>query len=624
VPDLGAEADLPRAAVAAGEGLRGAVAFPFRGGGDVLGVVECASVRVQRPDEALLARLTALGTEIGQLVESQRAQEEHRALLTREQTARIQAEALARIGRQLVQSLEPTVVGQQVVDTVCQLLEGWVAVLYAAEPGSDDLVAVARAGPAAARLGDDYRMPAGAGLVGLAVRERRPVVTADLHADPRIWYPPEERARIERAGHRAACAIPLVVKGEVIGALGIGQGPGRVLDEGEVALAGTFADLAALALDNARSFVEEQRLRADAERASRAKDEFLAMLGHELRNPLAAISSAVQVMAAGGPEPGVERAREIIERQAGHLARLVDDLLDVARVTSGRVQLQRAVVDLGRLVEQCVAALSADRRGGPAVEVQAASVPVDADPTRLEQVVTNLLDNAVKYTGPEGRVRVSVAREGETAVLRVVDSGVGIAPDLLPRVFDLFVQADRSLERTRGGLGLGLALVRRLVDLHGGQVEARSAGPGRGSEFVVRLPVAAAAPAPPPGGAPRPRAGRRVLVVEDHEDARESLRLLLAATGHTVEVAASGPEGLERLRAWRPEVALVDVGLPGLDGYQLARAVRTDPSLGPVRLVAVTGYGQPEDRHRAVEAGFDAHLVKPVLLDALQRVLALP
>jgi CheY-like chemotaxis protein/two-component sensor histidine kinase len=316
--------------------------------------------------------------------------------------------------------------------------------------------------------------------------------------------------------------------------------------------------------------------------------------------------------------------REIITRQVRHLARLVDDLLDVARVTSGRVELQNQVVDLGALVERYAMSLApSDSATHRELEVSTVSAAVEGDPARLEQIVTNLVDNALKYTPPGGHVWVSVTRTVEQAVLRVRDDGVGIPADVLPRIFDLFVQADRSLDRSRGGLGLGLTLVKQLVSLHGGRVSAHSEGPQKGSEFVVELPLAATplspVAEPVPSVDPRPR---RVLIVEDHEDARESLRLLLATEGHCVMTAKDGAEGLDRLRQWRPDVALVDVGLPGLDGYAVARATRADPETRDVFLVALTGYGLAADRQRVSEAGFALHLVKPVSREALRELMA--
>jgi signal transduction histidine kinase/CheY-like chemotaxis protein len=453
------------------------------------------------------------------------------------------------------------------------------------------------------------------------MRERCPVVSSDLLADERIHYASPELADIQGTGHRAGCALPLIANGEVIGALGIGAEAERVFDGRELALAETFADLAAVALQNARSFAREQASRHEAETANRAKDEFLAMLGHELRNPLGAVVSAVRLLDLIAPDEKTTQPREIMARQVGHLTRLVDDLLDVGRLTSGRLELQRTVLDLGALVEQSVAAFS-ERARGHEVRVTTTSIWVDGDSARLQQIATNLLDNAVKYTPAGGAIEVEVRGEDDRAVLRVRDSGIGIEPDLLPRIFDLFTQGERSLDRSRGGLGLGLAVVQRLVTLHGGHVSVASGGRNQGSEFVVWLPMAEAssAPAPTVEPVPAPRT-YRVLVVEDHEDAREGLRVLLGLEGHTVQVAADGIEGLKLLRAWRPDVALVDVGLPGLDGYAFARAVHAEPEIREIPLVAVTGYGQPEDRRRTAEAGFRAHLVKPVYQDVLLSTL---
>ena len=336
------------------EGLHSAFAFPIRVRERVLGVMEFFSVELQGPDDALLARMTALGSQMGQFIERRRAEDERALLLVREQEARIQAQALARVGRDLAQSLQPDVVGQRIVERVCVLLRARVAVLYAVDAESGDLLAVARAGKAAPRLGQDYRLTHGAGLVGLAIRECRQVASDDVLGDSRIWYSPDERARIERSGHRAACALPLLAKGNVIGALGIGGEAGRIFDERAIGLAEVFGDLAALALDNARNFASEQLARAEAEAANRAKDEFLAMLSHELRNPLGAIASATSVLNLTQPDDQSAQLREIIVRQVAHLTRLVDDLLDVARLTSGRLELQRRVVDFGKLVDHCV------------------------------------------------------------------------------------------------------------------------------------------------------------------------------------------------------------------------------------------------------------------------------
>ncbi len=376
-----------------------------------------------------------------------------------------------------------------------------------------------------------------------------------------------------------------------------------------------------------RKQLETQRetRRAEVETMARAKDEFLAMLGHELRNPLGTITNALGALDRLVADDELRRLTAIIGRQTGHLSRLVDDLLDVARVTSGKIELRPETLDLRALAARCLEALAqAGRTGAHHVVLAGEPVHVHADPARVEQVISNLLDNALKYTPPGGRVGVTVDREGHDAVVRVQDTGEGIRPDLLGRVFDLFVQQPQALDRARGGLGLGLTLVRRLVELHGGSVAVASAGPGRGSEFTVRLPAVdgagvrdgtGAAP-----GAPS-RRQRRVLIVEDNADARESLRLLLELAGHEVEAVGDAPDGLAKVQTFRPHVALIDVGLPGIDGYALARRIRDVPAGRTMRLVALTGYGQAEDRRRAHEAGFDLHVTKPVEPDRLEDLL---
>jgi PAS domain S-box-containing protein len=368
---------------------------------------------------------------------------------------------------------------------------------------------------------------------------------------------------------------------------------------------------------------ERERARDLAEEASRVKDEFFAMLGHELRNPLGAITSALHVIDTGGP--GDERsaqARDIVARQVRHLVRLVDDLLDVTRLTTGKITLGRRPVDLAAVARRVVGALAATSPTRRLHCEASGAVWIEADETRLEQILSNLLGNAVKFTPAGGRVTVAVAARDGEAVLQVEDTGAGISPDLLPRIFDLFVQGQTGLHRPAPGLGIGLTLVKRLVDLHGGRIEAASEGPGRGSVFTVRFPLRqaprdAAAATARPGGA---RVRRRVLIVEDNDDAREMLRHLLEQTGHEVHEAADGLVGLDRALALRPDVVVIDIGLPGLDGYEVARRVRA-AGHADVLLVAVTGYGQSGDRQRSGEAGFDAHLTKPLDPLALESLL---
>ncbi len=360
----------------------------------------------------------------------------------------------------------------------------------------------------------------------------------------------------------------------------------------------------------------EQAGRVAAETANRAKDEFLAMLGHELRNPLSAISNAASLLEHPSlDEPSRRVARDIIGRQIDHLTRLTDDLLDAGRAVMGKIVLQRGPLDLAAVTRQALGTLRASGRTAKHTMAESlAPAWVDADPMRLDQIISNLVSNAAKYSPAGSAIRVSVAREGSEAVLRVADSGIGIPADLASRVFDLFVQGDRELDRSLGGLGIGLTLVRRLAELHGGIATAASAGEGLGSEFTVRLPlIAEPAALVEPLTATAPSRGRDILLIEDNEDARESLQMLLSMAGHRVAVEADGEAGLATALRERPEILLVDVGLPKLDGYEVARRVRADP--GWVRrptLIAITGYGLPEDRLKALAAGFDEHMPKPV------------
>jgi PAS domain S-box-containing protein len=383
--------------------------------------------------------------------------------------------------------------------------------------------------------------------------------------------------------------------------------------EGEPAVLSVSVDI------TERKQLETQReaRREEAENLTKAKDEFLAILSHELRNPLGAITNALGVMDRLATSQDLRKAAGIIARQATRLTRLVDDLLDVARVTSGKIVLRLEPVDLLELAERCASALrEAGRARDHRLEVDGESVLVHGDLARLEQVINNLLDNALKYTASGGEILLTTERVGSDAVLRVRDTGEGIRSELGARVFDLFVQEPQALDRSRGGLGLGLALVKQLVELHGGSVSMASGGRGHGSEFVVRLPASAVRAASAPPEAPAPGAAqnrrRRVLVVEDNADAREGLRLLLTYAGHEVETSEDASSGLDKLKSFRPEVALIDIGLPGVDGYALARMARQTPEAKATYLVALTGYGQAEDRQKALAAGFDTHMTKPV------------
>ena len=379
--------------------------------------------------------------------------------------------------------------------------------------------------------------------------------------------------------------------------------------------------------DRKRHEAEMQNARRTAEAANRAKDEFIAMLGHELRNPLSAIAGAVAVLQrVGAKDEPASSARSVIERQAQHLARLMDDLLDVGRVMTGKIVLDRRAIDLLEVAERVVTTIRATGRAGRhRLSVAGTPAWLDGDVTRLEQVVTNLVTNALKYTPTDGTISVLVGEEGDESVLRVADTGHGIAPALLPQIFDLFVQGEQAPERAQGGLGIGLTLVRRLVELHGGRVEATSPGVGKGSIFTIALPRLQTPPAPAPPPRRRTILPQRTLIVEDNDDAREMLRTLLELDGHTVHVAANGIAGLAAALEHRPDVAVVDIGLPEMDGYEVARKLRASETLKTIKLIALTGYGQADDARRAYEAGFDLHVVKPVdperLADAVASVV---
>jgi CheY-like chemotaxis protein len=350
------------------------------------------------------------------------------------------------------------------------------------------------------------------------------------------------------------------------------------------------------------------------------------MLGHELRNPLSPILTALQLMKLrnGG---ALERERTVIERQVTHLTRLVDDLLDVSRIARGKVELKLEVVELAEIVMRAVEVASPlleSRSQTLVMDVARSGLPVQADPARLAQVVSNLLTNAAKYTPPSGRVTIATEREGADVVLRVQDTGIGIAPDVLPRIFDLFVQGGQSLDRAQGGLGLGLTIVKSLVERHGGSVSVHSEGPNLGSEFVVTLPLALEAsrqvdvPIAGRSARARFRVAPRILIVDDNHDAAEMLAEVLRARGYETRIAHDGPEALRVATAFKPEAAFLDIGLPVMDGYELASRLRELPGLSTVRLIAVTGYGQESDRRRTEAAGFEHHMVKPVDLEVLE------
>jgi signal transduction histidine kinase/DNA-binding response OmpR family regulator len=417
---------------------------------------------------------------------------------------------------------------------------------------------------------------------------------------------------------------PLIARDVPLGALICGlQGARRRFEPADIALIENLASRAATAIDNAQLY---QTIRE----GERRKDEFLAMLGHELRNPLAAISNAGELTKLLSPdEPTFHESLEIIRQQASLMKRLVDDLLDVSRITSGRVQLQKSIVNAGETLARVAESngpLFTSRGHKLHLSIPQSPVLIKADPCRLEQILSNLLVNAAKYTDPGGEIWFGVARDGNEVVFRVRDTGIGIGPDLLPNVFDLFAQANRSLHRAEGGLGIGLTIVRGLTELHGGRVSANSEGFGRGAEFVIHLPAVLdlrVDKVNDRGGVPdighsHPR---RILVVEDQPALSRVTVALLQKLGHEVRSASDGPEALMAVKEYNPEVVLLDIGLPGMDGYEVARCLRSEMGESAPLLVAMTGYGQHEVNRHACRVEFDHHLVKPADMGVLRELL---
>ncbi len=462
------------------------------------------------------------------------------------------------------------------------------------------------------------RLEFGQAVCGTVAALRRPLAVAFIQQsdDPKVQ-------RVKSFGIRAYACNPLLADDRLLGTLSFASRTRDQFDADELEFLQTIARYVAAVYERLR-LVEQLR------QTDRQKDEFLAMLAHELRNPLAAIRNCLQIMRlAGDDRAAVDQARGVMERQLPQLVRLIDDLMDVNRISRNKLRLHKERVELAALLGHAVETsrpLVEARRHELTVTLPTEPVFVDADASRLEQVFSNLLTNAAKYTEPGGHVSVRAERQGSDAVVTVTDDGVGIPPEDLPHVFELFAQVDRSLDRSQGGLGLGLAIVRRLVELHGGSVEAHSDGPDRGSTFVVRLPVASAPGRHPPrpadheAGAAAARC--KVLVVDDNEDSAGSLGMILRIMGHDVYTARDGLEAVDMTESHRPHVVLLDIGLPKLNGYDAASRIREQSWGKDVRLVALTGWAQEDDRRRAQDAGFDHHIAKPVEPAMLESLLA--
>jgi signal transduction histidine kinase/CheY-like chemotaxis protein len=464
--------------------------------------------------------------------------------------------------------------------------------------------------------------------IAVAVRTETPV-WIDNRADYTVSHP-ESSERTRSVGEFSCACVPLVVEGRSIGAILFGFPRSREFAAGERTFLVTIASQCANAMELRRLYAAEgaarrqaESARAEAEAANRAKDEFLAMLGHELRNPLAPIVAALSLtkLRANGGELGLEHG--IVERQVRHLVRLVDDLLDVSRIARGALQLHRAPVDLADVLTDAVEEVSPlilERRHLLTIDVPTGIV-VDADAQRLLQVLANLLTNAAKYTPRRGRIAIVASAEAELVRITVRDNGIGLTPELLSNMFDMFVQGTRRSDRSGGGLGLGLAIVKNLVERHGGKVAAASDGPGCGTELTVWWPLSAER-VRASTRAPIPTDDRalRVLVVDDNVDAATTLGELLSALGHRPTVMFDAPSAIASAQAEAPELALVDIGLPRIDGYELARRLRALPGLAVLPIIAITGYGGPCDLDRTRREGFADHLVKPVGLDDLREL----
>jgi signal transduction histidine kinase len=456
----------------------------------------------------------------------------------------------------------------------------------------------------------------GQAVCGTVAQLQRPIVATHIQQsdDPKTQL-------VKGFGIRAYACNPLVIDAQLLGTLSFASRTKDTFSAEEIAVFETISHYVTLAYERIR-LVEKLK------DTDRRKDEFLATLAHELRNPLAPVRNSVAVIRHSSTDSGmIERATAIMDRQLSHMVRLIDDLLDVARITTGKLELRKARVELSTLLMNAVEANRPliDQMGHELKLALPPPIQLHADPVRLTQVISNLLNNAAKYTDKGGRIVVAAIRQGDEAVVTVTDSGVGIPVDMQRRIFDTFAQVDRSLTRSQGGLGLGLTLVKQLIELHGGTVSVHSDGPGTGSEFTIRLPIAqpeSAVDAPATLSGTRDYVTLKVLIVDDNLDAAESLATILRFQGNEVTSASDGHDALRIAESIRPDVIILDIGLPGLDGYEVARRIRSQPWGAAMLLVAVSGWGQPEDKRRSVEAGLSFHLTKPVNPVDIEQLLA--
>jgi signal transduction histidine kinase/CheY-like chemotaxis protein len=583
---------------------------------------------VTRNGQGEAIRMVGAASDVSERVELLAAERSARQAA---ESARHRLELLARAGAELSGSLDPQDTLRAIARSLVPDIADWCRIDLLDEDGVLRRRLAFHTDPQLAQQALEMALrmraaPTTTGSMGWVLEHGAPVY--GHYDEGSALDDPALRTFTQTFGMRAHFLIPLTARGRTIGAMAVIQAEsGRDLSTDDRALIQELGQRAALALDNARLYAEAGEARRQAEAANRTKDEFLAMLGHELRNPLAPIVSALELMQRVEPQVHAGE-RRVIGRQVMHMSRLIDDLLDISRITQGKIELRREALDLKSVIANAIELTQPffDQHQRP-VQVRLGPQPQAAtvlgDPVRLAQVLCNLLINAAKFTPTDGHVVLELAVREGWAEISVEDSGRGIEAELLPRVFDLFVQGRQASDRRSGGLGLGLPIVRSLAQMHGGDVSAVSAGPGQGSRFTVRLPVVQAEPAQVSRPAPLEQQGdgTRILLVDDNTDAVDSLAELLRMVGYDVRTAGHANEALALLDGFCPELGLLDIGLPDIDGYELAARLRADPRCAGLRLVALTGYGRDNDRAKALAASFDEHLVKPVEIDKLLQVI---
>ena len=520
---------------------------------------------------------------------------------------------------ELARAMTPAEVAMATVRIGAEAVDAPASALWTSEDGAS-LVLAAEHGYPPGFLAPWTTIPAGTPIPPMQVFESGEAVWCETADDYARLSPATYDYARDRQYARAFVVLALRSGGRPSGALAFRYEGDRAFPPEEREFLAALVHACEYALDRARLFAEQLAARRAAEEASRRKDEFLAMLGHELRNPLAAMTSAFDVIKTR--DGTLPRELKIVDRQLGHLTQLVHDLVDVARVTRGAIALKREAVDLAGAVADALmlAKPAIEQRAHEVIVSLPPDLAIEADRERVAQVLSHLLTNAAKYTRPQGRIEVSAQRGDDYVQIMVRDNGMGIPSSLLSSLFEPFVQGERAPDRKQGGLGIGLTIVRAIVELHGGRVSAHSEGPGTGASFTILWPTPTSVIPANPLRTPTSPASFKVLVVEDNLDAAELMSSLLGLLGHEVEVAHDGIAGIERARAFQPEIAFIDIGIPWRDGHEVARELRRMPECANTVLVALTGYGQPEDRERALQAGFTYHVVKPIGLDTLTSI----